>query len=191
VQVEARIHRRRRGAAERGQLITFSLSRKTARWAAAGVLSAGFVCFVLGYAAGRSVRPEPRLVARTEPVLERLDEAVKSPPKAVLHEPQVDLQPEVEAARPAPIPIRDDPDPGRYGVQLGAFRDLAEAKSFVETNRAQVAELPVFILPASIPGRGTWYRVRIGEVSSQESAEAIRDALPADLARNALIVAYR
>ncbi len=101
----------------------------------------------------------------------------------------------VAAAEPPPSPpriplIETAPERG-YGVQLGAFESRAEAEGFVETHAGALSELPVHLLPAEVPGRGVWWRVRVGLAPSRGKADRIRKAMPASLAAAALVVSYR
>jgi cell division septation protein DedD len=76
-------------------------------------------------------------------------------------------------------------------VQLGAFRSLEEASAFVTAHAAALEEVPLHVVTAEIPGRGTWYRVRAGAAKTREDADQLRRSLPAEIGRDALIVPYR
>jgi cell division protein FtsN len=86
---------------------------------------------------------------------------------------------------------RSRPEDRRYGVQIGAFATVQEAEDFARAHAAALAHEPIYLLPAEIPGRGTWVRVRVGASRSKDAAEVILRGLPADLSHGALVVSYR
>jgi len=55
-----------------------------------------------------------------------------------------------------------------YTLQLSSFQERAEADRFMEKLKA--AGLSPYLTPANIPGRGVWYRVRLGDYASWEKA---------------------
>ncbi|HJZ87918.1 MAG TPA: SPOR domain-containing protein [Polyangia bacterium] len=65
------------------------------------------------------------------------------------------------AAAPAPTP-----PPARYTLQVSAFQDRAEAEEFAK----KIQGYKLSIVAADIPGRGVWYRVRVGEYPTQKAA---------------------
>jgi DedD protein len=84
------------------------------------------------------------------------------------------------AARPAaPKPASASPAPGvvpaataetkakgKFTLQLSSFPDRAEAENFARRFAAQGA----FVITSEIPGKGTWYRVRMGNFASAAEA---------------------
>ena len=58
---------------------------------------------------------------------------------------------------------------GRYTIQIGAFQKEGEAKQIV--NKLKSKGYPAFIKTAEVPGKGTWYRVRIGTFSTRVTAK--------------------
>ncbi len=61
---------------------------------------------------------------------------------------------------------------GGYQLQVSSFRTQAEANQFATQLRARNHK--AYVLEAHVPGRGTWYRVRIGPFTSQHSAAQYR-----------------
>jgi cell division septation protein DedD len=57
---------------------------------------------------------------------------------------------------------------GEYTVQIGAFQKEEEARRIVNDLKAR--GYPAFIKAIEVPGKGIWYRVRIGRFSSREIA---------------------
>lgn len=72
------------------------------------------------------------------------------------------------AAAPSAGPGHD----GGYQLQVSSFRSQAEADQFSSQLRARAHKS--YVLEAHVPGRGTWYRVRIGPFPSQHAAAAYR-----------------
>jgi len=71
-------------------------------------------------------------------------------------------------ATPAAPPGKE----GGYQLQVSSFRTQAEADQFAVQLRARGHK--AYVLEAHVPGRGTWYRVRIGPFSSQHAAASYR-----------------
>lgn len=63
---------------------------------------------------------------------------------------------------------------GDYTLQLSSFQDRLEAEQF--SKKLRDAGLEVRIVPAQIPNRGLWFRVRLGSYESWEQAVAAKEA---------------
>jgi len=63
---------------------------------------------------------------------------------------------------------------GTYTLQLSAFQDHAEAAQFMAKLRS--SGLTPHMVPARIPGRGVWYRVRLGSYKTWDDALTAKDA---------------
>lgn len=61
---------------------------------------------------------------------------------------------------------------GGYQLQISSFRTAAEAQAFAAQLRARGHKS--YVAEAQVPGRGTWYRVRVGPFPSQAAAAAYR-----------------
>jgi DedD protein len=61
---------------------------------------------------------------------------------------------------------------GGYQLQVSSFRTAAEAATLSEQLRARGHK--AYVIQANVPGRGTWYRVRIGPFASQRAASEYR-----------------
>lgn len=57
---------------------------------------------------------------------------------------------------------------GRFTLQLSASQDRAEAERFVAKLRDR--GYAPYVMEATVPGRGTWYRVRMGGFPSRDAA---------------------
>ena len=72
------------------------------------------------------------------------------------------------AAQPAAPAGRE----GGYQLQVSSFRTQTEADQFAAQLRARGHK--AYVVEAHVPGRGTWYRVRIGPFPSQHAAASYR-----------------
>ena len=61
---------------------------------------------------------------------------------------------------------------GGYQLQVSSFHTQDEANGFAEQLRARNHK--AYVVEAQVPGRGTWFRVRIGPFKDQHSAAAYR-----------------
>jgi len=61
---------------------------------------------------------------------------------------------------------------GGYQLQVSSFRTQGEADTFSGQLRARGHK--AYVVEAHVPGRGTWYRVRIGPFTSQHAAASYR-----------------
>jgi cell division septation protein DedD len=66
---------------------------------------------------------------------------------------------------------------GGYQLQVSSFRTQGEAGRFADQLRARGHK--AYVLEAHVPGRGTWYRVRIGPFPSQIQAANYRSSFEA------------
>jgi rare lipoprotein A len=80
---------------------------------------------------------------------------------------------EIESIGPGVVPVRlevlgnVDPTAGFFTVQVGAFRDRANAERL--RDRLSASYTPIFIQPYDSPD-GTFYRVRVGKISGEQAA---------------------
>jgi cell division septation protein DedD len=66
---------------------------------------------------------------------------------------------------------------GGYQLQVSSFRAQTEAQAFADQLRARGHH--AYVVEAHVPGRGTWFRVRIGPFSSQHAASQYRSGFEA------------
>ena len=67
-----------------------------------------------------------------------------------------------------------DTDTGSYTLQVKAFREEPEATSFLEELKDGGYE--AFLVHSDIPGKGRWYRVRVGQFGSLTEATSFQQA---------------
>jgi septal ring-binding cell division protein DamX len=95
--------------------------------------------------------------------------------------PKVVLEP--KEAKPAPAAVAkaiglptsiptvaagDTKGKGHFSLQLSSFQDKAEAEAFAQKFEG---ERP-YLVVSEIPGKGTWYRVRVGDFATSKDAVA-------------------
>src|SRR5258708_3973432 len=77
----------------------------------------------------------------------------------------------------APPPSNDAAPAGHeggYQLQVSSFHTQGEAQGFADQLRARGHK--AYVLEAHVPGRGTWYRVRVGPFATQHVAMQYRTA---------------
>jgi DedD protein len=66
---------------------------------------------------------------------------------------------------------------GAYQLQVSSFRSQQEADAFSAQLRDRGHK--AYVVVATVPGRGTWYRVRVGPFGTQAAASAYRSTFEA------------
>jgi cell division septation protein DedD len=61
---------------------------------------------------------------------------------------------------------------GGFQLQVSSFRTQGEAQGFADQLRARGHK--AYVVEAHVPGRGTWFRVRIGPFTTQHAAALYR-----------------
>ena len=67
------------------------------------------------------------------------------------------------------------PSTTRFTVQLASFKDFASARKFAASFKDMDPQAT--IRQVDLPGKGRWYRVQVGKLSSRKEAEALADRL--------------
>jgi DedD protein len=77
-------------------------------------------------------------------------------------------------SKPATIPViaaaADSKSKGHFALQLSSFQDKSEAQAFAQKFDG---ERP-YLIASEIPGKGTWYRVRVGDYATSKDAVAAK-----------------
>jgi cell division septation protein DedD len=60
---------------------------------------------------------------------------------------------------------------GMHTVQVGSYRSKMQASTLVE--KLNKKGYPAYLIEASIPQKGLWYRIRVGYFQTREEAEKI------------------
>ncbi len=79
--------------------------------------------------------------------------------------------PTVAAKAPA-MPARPDKTKANFLLQLSSFQDRAEADAFARRFSAQNA----YVIASEVPGKGLWYRVRVGSYGNLKEATVAKSA---------------
>jgi cell division septation protein DedD len=108
------------------------------------------------------------------------------PPAAVAMPPAqpVVVRPSQSAALPSP-----PAEPGKFTVQLGASQDRAEALQLA--SRATAAGLKPYVVEARLPGKGVWYRVRVGAFADRGAADRYRRDVERETRTSAAVMPSR
>jgi cell division septation protein DedD len=105
-----------------------------------------------------------------KPQLETKQTEAKKTPTPPLIEEQTKLESQKELSTKKDIAAIPATQPGgKYTIQIGAFQKEEDAKQIV--NKLKSKGYPAFIKTADIPGKGTWYRVRVGTFSTRVTAK--------------------
>ena len=102
----------------------------------------------------------------------------KTPEASETQEPEGEPQ----AAKPKlneSIPgVNDGPArSGDYTIQVSSFQSAEESMAFASTLERK--GFRPYVVSAKIPGRGTWYRVRLGRFNSEAGARVAKESLAA------------
>lgn len=104
-------------------------------------------------------QPEAKAEAKAEP---------KKPAEAKKPEPK----PALPAARPQVVQAaaakKPDATASHFTLQLSAFPDKGDAEEFMR--KIQAAGYKPFLVASEIPGKGVFYRVRVGDYASRQAA---------------------
>ncbi|RME25383.1 MAG: SPOR domain-containing protein, partial [Deltaproteobacteria bacterium] len=72
-------------------------------------------------------------------------------------------------------------------LQVAAYREKAQAQKLADKLRA--GKLPaVRIVKSEVPGKGTYWRVRLGNFARKEEADTYRRKLAVEMALDAMVV---
>jgi cell division protein FtsN len=115
-------------------------------------------------------KPEPPRPA----VASKAEAAAAKPPAApaAKPEPKTPAAPAKKVAVATPPSGADAKTKGRFTLQLGSFPDRAEAEAFSHRFTPQGA----YVIASEIPGKGIWYRVRVGDYGSAKDAIAAKSS---------------
>jgi len=109
---------------------------------------------------------------RAEPALKKAAASARAAPKA---SPKPAAKPARQDAVAAAVArVSGGPEgEGRFSVQIAATQSETEAQRIQRRHAAEGARIAV----AEVPGKGTWYRVRVGAYETRAEAEGRRAAL--------------
>ena len=99
--------------------------------------------------------------------------AKPEPKKPEPKKPEVTKAPTLPAARPQVVAAngatkKPDATASHFTLQLSAFPDKSDAEEFMR--KIQSAGYKPFLVASEIPGKGVFYRVRVGDYGSRQAA---------------------
>lgn len=95
-------------------------------------------------------------------------EVKEAPSPARTVEPETELHKALTRAAKEPVLPKETTAGGKFTLQLLATQTKDEAQRFL--TRVRDRGYAPFIVEASVPGRGTWYRVRMGSFPTRDAA---------------------
>src|SRR5690349_6410676 len=150
-------------------LLSDEAAPTTALAAVKGAKAAPLASATASAGAGSPPPPTDRLPVVPLPAQHVLEASpVVTRPRDSLTRAATDAAQIASAATPAAPPGRE----GGYQLQVSSFRTKNEADGFAAQLRARGHK--AYVVEARVPGRGTWYRVRIGPFASQHAAASYR-----------------
>jgi cell division septation protein DedD len=141
--------------------------------------------------AGLALPPDPPQPTQPPPPTDRLP-VVPLPAQAVLEATPIVKRPrdtltkvakeaaQLDAPAPTPAPGTETAPAGHeggYQLQVSSFRNQGEAQAFADQLRARGHK--AYAVEAHVPGRGTWFRVRVGPFPTQHAASQYRTGFEA------------
>ena len=98
-------------------------------------------------------------------LLSTTDTPVSPPPVEVK---ETDVPKKTKASDFQKPETRDTPLP--WAIQVAATQDQKQGNQLIE--RLEQMGFSAYLVKAAIPGKGTWFRIRVGDYPSREAAEA-------------------
>ncbi len=97
------------------------------------------------------------------------------------------------AAKPSPAPekktasIKQPASPKlRYTIQVSSHQERGEAEN--EVKRMKQSGFAAFIVASEVPGKGKWFRVRLGSFTNRDAAEKLQKNVNAKAGVSSIIV---
>lgn len=115
----------------------------------------------------------------TEPQAQPVDSTLRT-----LRAPSTEAETAILKSAQSVVRVKQS-DRSRYTVQVGSYPTVKEGTDMVEQWKGRGYE--AYMTLGEIPGRGIWYRVRIGNFSSRAEAEKMAGSINAK-ERSAVIV---
>lgn len=117
---------------------------------------------------------ERRIAPPPKPKQKQVAGVAKPKPSKPVAPKPASPPPQTAAVKPAPTPkpaaASKPAAKGRFAIQVGAFKDAGSAEVLVKRLRGKGHA--AYHLRTKVPGKGVWYRVRVGAYDSRSDAEA-------------------
>ncbi|MBP1683094.1 MAG: hypothetical protein H6Q27_658, partial [Ignavibacteriaceae bacterium] len=112
--------------------------------------------------------PEKTEIVKTEPIKTEIKKVEKEIPKQTVTETKQSVNPVIPTGKALNVGNNIYKYGNYFVVQVAAFRSSSISEN--EAGKYRNKGLNAFVEAAEIPGRGTWYRVRVGNFNSKEEA---------------------
>ena len=112
--------------------------------------------------------PEKTEIVKTEPIKTESKKVEKEIPKQTVTETKQTVNPAIPTGKALNVGNNIYKYGNYFVVQVAAFRSSSISEN--EAGKYRNKGLNAFVEAAEIPGRGTWYRVRVGNFNSKEEA---------------------
>ena len=112
--------------------------------------------------------PEKNEIVKTEPINTEIKKVEKEIPKQTVTETKQSVNPVIPTGKALNVGNNIYKYGNYFVVQVAAFRSSSISEN--EAGKYRNKGLNAFVEAAEIPGRGTWYRVRVGNFNSKEEA---------------------
>lgn len=116
----------------------------------------------------QNLTPEKNEIVKTEPVNPGIKKVEKEIPKQTVTETKQPVKPLVPTGKSLNVGNNIYKYGNYFVVQVAAFRSSSISEN--EAGKYRNKGYNAFVEAAEIPGRGTWYRVRVGNFNSKEEA---------------------
>ncbi len=151
-----------------------------------------------------SINLKPKAAADTESTADKKEvaDAPKGAPQQAAQENIKDTTNVRKASQqdiPKPVPVRKSPAPAkkelpvkqassklRYSIQVSSHQEKQDAED--EVRRMKQNGFAAYVISSPLPGKGTWYRVRIGSFANREAAERLQREVRAKIGMSPIIV---
>ncbi len=97
----------------------------------------------------------------------------------------------IAEAKPAGIekPILPPIPSGKYSIQMGSYPSIGEAQAALKVWKKK--GYSAYMKEADIPGKGLWYRVRLGSFSSKDQAQTFLDKIKKKEKKTGIVVSNK
>ena len=116
----------------------------------------------------QNLAPDKNETVKTEPVNTEIKKVEKEIPKQIVTETKETVKPLVPTGKSLNVGNNIYKYGNHFVVQVAAFRSSSISEN--EAGKYRDKGYNAFVEDAEIPGRGTWYRVRVGNFNSKEEA---------------------
>lgn len=135
----------------------------------------------------RRITPPPKPVQKPTPPAKK--PAPSKPVARPISPKPAPSPPRTVAAKPSPQPkpaaTTAPATRGRFAIQVGSFKEAGSANTLVKRLRSKGHA--AYQLRTEVPGKGVWYRVRVGAFDSRSAAESSLAKLNGDKIKGMVI----